>query len=155
MLAHPERIPRVLEESVRLYNLIISLGRLVTEDVEFHGVRMAAGDIVWIGNVSACRDPRVFEDPTRFDPERPNIGKHLGWGHGEHRCLGMHLARWEMAIAVEESAPADPGLPDRPGRAPDGGRCPARAALAAAALDRLSLVAPRIEAYYAPGFWWR
>lgn len=102
VLAHPERIPRVLEESVRLYNLIISLGRLVTEDVEFHGVRMAAGDIVWIGNVSACRDPRVFEDPTRFDPERPNIGQHLGWGHGEHRCLGMHLARWEMAIAVEE-----------------------------------------------------
>jgi cytochrome P450 len=102
VVEHPELIPRVLEESVRLYNLIISLGRLVTEDVVFRGVRMSKGDIVWIGNVSACRDPRMFADPTAFDPHRDNLGKHLGWGHGEHRCLGMHLARWEMAIAVEE-----------------------------------------------------
>jgi cytochrome P450 len=99
---HTDNLPQVVEEFVRLHNLIMQPGREVTEDVDFHGVHMKKGDVVWIGIAQACRDPRQFEDPTTFDPDRPNLTKHLGWGAGAHRCIGMHLARHEIVIALRE-----------------------------------------------------
>ena len=45
---------------------------------------------------------REFENPTAFDPGRPNLNRHLGWGAGPHRCIGMHLARHEIVVAVQE-----------------------------------------------------
>ncbi len=47
----------------------------------------------------ANSDPAVFPEPRRFDPERRN--KHLAFGHGEHFCLGSHLARRELETALE------------------------------------------------------
>jgi cytochrome P450 len=95
-------IPKVVEELVRLYSLILQDGRLVTRDVEFHGLPMKAGDIVWLGVASANRDPRKFEQPDEFDPDRDELSHHLGFGAGPHRCLGMHLARHELLIALRE-----------------------------------------------------
>jgi cytochrome P450 len=98
----PSLVPAAIEEFVRLNNLIMQSGRLVTQDVEFHGASMKEGDVVSLGIVQACRDPRKFENPTEFDPNRPELKDHLGWGAGPHRCIGMHLARHEMVIAVTE-----------------------------------------------------
>lgn len=102
VIENPDRLPDVVEEYVRLHNLIMQPGREVTEDVDFHGVQMKKGDVVWIGIAQACRDPREFEDPTTFNPDRENLSKHLGWGAGGHRCIGMHLARHEIVIALRE-----------------------------------------------------
>ena len=51
---------------------------------------------------SANRDEVVFSDPDTFVLSRPNIGRHLAFGAGPHRCLGMSLARLSLRIAVEE-----------------------------------------------------
>jgi cytochrome P450 len=102
LVAEPELIPRAVEEFVRLYSLILQDGRLVMRDIDFHGLPMKAGDIVWLGVASANRDPRKFDQPDEFDPDRAELGHHLGFAAGPHRCLGMHLARHELAIALRE-----------------------------------------------------
>lgn len=102
LIAEPALIPRAVEEFVRLYSLILQDGRLVTRDIDFHGLPMKAGDIVWLGVASANRDPRKFGHPESFDPDRPGLNHHLGFAAGPHRCLGMHLARHELAIALSE-----------------------------------------------------
>ena len=57
--------------------------------------------MAWLSVSGANRDPRVFDDPTAFKLDRYG-NKHLGFAGGPHRCLGAHLARQEMAIALEE-----------------------------------------------------
>jgi cytochrome P450 len=102
LINQPALVPRAIEEFIRLYSLILQQGRLVVKDIDFHGLPMKAGDIVWLGVASANRDPRIFEDPDNFDLHRENLGHHLGFGWGVHRCLGMHLARHELQIVVGE-----------------------------------------------------
>lgn len=102
LAADPTVIPKMVEELVRLYSLILQDGRLVTRDIDFHGLPMRAGDIVWLGVASANRDPRKFDHPDDFDPDRGDLSHHLGFGAGPHRCLGMHLARHELLIALRE-----------------------------------------------------
>lgn len=63
-------------------------------------VEIAAGQTVFLGIASANRDPAVFSDPDRLALDRPNAGKHLGFGVGLHFCLGAPLARLESQIAV-------------------------------------------------------
>jgi cytochrome P450 len=46
-------------------------------------------------------DPQEFPDPERFDIDRPNVRKHMGFGHGPHFCAGAELARLEARIAFE------------------------------------------------------
>jgi cytochrome P450 len=97
----PEIVPLAVEETLRYYTIIFGDGRKVTRDVEFHGVQLKQGDMVY-GLVSgANRDPRHWDRADEFviDRERNN---HFGFASGPHRCLGMHLARREMAIAVQE-----------------------------------------------------
>ncbi|MDQ7911263.1 cytochrome P450 [Phytohabitans sp. ZYX-F-186] len=98
----PARVPRAVEELLRLYPLVFQDGRKVRRDVDFHGCPMDAGDVVWLGLASANRDPRKFDDPDAFHLDRPNAAHHLSFGAGVHRCLGMHLARHELAIALTE-----------------------------------------------------
>lgn len=90
-----------VEEILRVYGIVAGEGRKVAEDFCFHGVPMMKGQMVWLSLGSANRDPRVFADPVTVDLDRRNA-PHLGFGAGPHRCLGSHLARMEMAIALEE-----------------------------------------------------
>jgi cytochrome P450 len=99
--ADPSLAKNAVEETLRLYTIIIGDGRKIAQDCDFHGVPVKRGQMAWLSVAGANRDPRVFEDPTRFDIDRYG-NKHLGFAGGPHRCLGAHLARQEMMIATEE-----------------------------------------------------
>jgi cytochrome P450 len=62
---------------------------------------MKKGDMVLLSIQSATRDPEVFPDPAEVKLDRsPN--RHIAFGASEHRCLGSHLARAELQIALQE-----------------------------------------------------
>jgi cytochrome P450 len=96
----PELIASAVEEFMR-YEHMLSNGRVVTQDTVLRGVEMKAGDRLMMLLPATGRDPRAFDDPEaiRFD-RSPN--PHLGFGWGVHRCIGIHLARAEMRVALEE-----------------------------------------------------
>jgi len=102
LTADPSLWPTAIEEFIRLYPLVFQEGRLVKEDIDFHGLPMKKGDILWLGLASANHDPKKFDDPRTFDAAREHINHHLAFGAGPHRCLGMHLARHELVIALTE-----------------------------------------------------
>ena len=101
MLQEPDMWPSFIEESMRLYSLVIQDGRQVKEDRDVLGCPMKKGEMVWVGLTQANRDPRKFPDPDKFDMDRDNLNHHLGFGAGVHRCIGMHLARAELVIALK------------------------------------------------------
>ena len=96
----PELLPTAVDEFLRYYSPAYTC-RLVLEPVTVAGVTMEPGQHVVLGLPIANRDPRQFEHPDVFDPERsPN--RHVGLGTGIHRCLGAHLVRMEACVAAEE-----------------------------------------------------
>jgi cytochrome P450 len=101
LIAEPELIPHAVEESLRYYTIVFGDGRKVTEDVEFHGAKLRKGDMVYGLVAGANRDPRVYDHADEFVIDRRK-NNHLGFASGPHRCLGAHLARREMQVAVEE-----------------------------------------------------
>jgi cytochrome P450 len=101
LIEEPELIPLAVEEVLRFYTMIFGDGRKVTRDVEFHGAQLRRGDMVYGLVAAANRDPRVYERANEFVIDRKK-NHHFGFASGPHRCLGMHLARREMQVAVEE-----------------------------------------------------
>ncbi|MDT5312377.1 MAG: hypothetical protein QOE74_1397 [Mycobacterium sp.] len=100
IVAEPAIIPTAVEEFVRAYAIVIP-ARKVMQDIEIQGCPMKAGDMVNIPLAAATRDDAAFPDATTVDIARkPN--NHIGFGAGPHRCLGSHLARLELRIAMEE-----------------------------------------------------
>ena len=98
---HPEFAPRAVEEVVRWASPVNYMKRHVLEDVVIRGQQIRAGDNLALFYASANRDDDVFEDPFRFDITRhPN--RHLGFGTGEHFCLGAHVARMSIRALLEE-----------------------------------------------------
>ena len=96
----PEKIPTAIEEFLRAYAIVIP-ARKVVQDTEIQGCPMKAGDMVNIPLAGATRDEAAFPDAKTVDIERaPN--NHIAFGAGPHRCLGSHLARRELRIALEE-----------------------------------------------------
>ncbi|MCU1401545.1 MAG: Cytochrome, partial [Acidimicrobiales bacterium] len=100
LVANPDRWPIAVEELLRYYS-IATTSRVVTRDTEFAGCPMKAGDRVVLPTGAAGRDPRQFEDADEFQADRA-VNRHLAFGAGPHRCVGSHLARLEMRIAMEE-----------------------------------------------------
>lgn len=96
----PEQIPAAVEELVR-YESVVTIARIATEDVEFHGCPIRKGDSMLISTASANRDEKTFSDPDGVELTR-NPNRHIGFGAGPHRCLGAHLARLEMKVALQE-----------------------------------------------------
>jgi cytochrome P450 len=97
LMADPEgRIDQVVDEVLRMTSAHnFGLMRYANEDIEIGGVTIRKGDLVIISDAAANRDPKVFERPEEFDPTRENT-RHLSFGHGPHKCLGMTLARIEL-----------------------------------------------------------
>jgi len=100
LLENPGLAPTVVDESFRCYTPA-SRVRTVEQDVTYQGIDMKAGQHIMLIDPIANRDPRMFQNPDNFIPDRtPN--KHLALGWGIHRCLGQHLIALESRIVLEE-----------------------------------------------------
>jgi cytochrome P450 len=94
-------LPRAIEEVLRYRTPIQAVFRVAKRDVELHGRKVPAGQLVLAVIGAANRDPRQLADPDRFDAARdPN--PHIAFGHGIHFCLGAALARLEARIALSD-----------------------------------------------------
>jgi cytochrome P450 len=96
------RVNRFVEEALRLSPPPRALSRVATRDVELGGKLIPENAQVLIMFASANHDARQFPDPEIFDPDRPNLISHLTFGAGIHRCVGLALARMEMAVVARE-----------------------------------------------------
>jgi cytochrome P450 len=110
LASEPECALNIVNELMRLHPIIAEPGRQPTGDIVYRDVRIPAGTPLFLSAAAANRDPAVFDDPDRFDPDRPNAAKQLGFGAGPHYCLGANLARAEMAEALPILARAMPDL---------------------------------------------
>lgn len=101
LINEPELIPVACEEFLRFYSPSQAGARTVTKPVTVDSVSLVRGDRVLISWASASRDAEVFDRPDEFVIDRkPN--RHVGFGFGIHRCIGLHLARQEFRIVLEE-----------------------------------------------------
>ncbi|MBC2864948.1 cytochrome P450 [Streptomyces mexicanus] len=99
LAADPESAPKAVEELLRYFSFT-NIARRVTQDVHFAGVDMRAGDRILLCNSLVSRSPSENDrhDVVDFDRAAP---RHSAFGMGPHRCLGSHLARLELGIALE------------------------------------------------------
>jgi cholest-4-en-3-one 26-monooxygenase len=101
--ANPGLVDTAVEEIVRWTAPVNQFCRTAVEDVERHGKQIKAGDAFCLFYASANRDEEAFDEPDRFKVDRrPN--PHLGFGIGEHFCLGASLARLELRAIFHELA---------------------------------------------------
>ncbi|MFS2291352.1 MAG: cytochrome P450 [Actinomadura sp.] len=96
----PSIIPAAVEEMLRIDPANAVVPRVTTRDVVLEGVSIPAGSTVSVAVGAANRDPADLENPDEFDPQRDY--NNLTWGSGPHRCLGIHLARMELRVVLEE-----------------------------------------------------
>ena len=126
LLGHPEALEaaredrtflrRVFEESLRWTPTDPVFARFAAQDCELGGVELPAGAVIHVCLAAANRDPARWERPDEFDPFR-DPKPHLGFGHGPHACLGMHLARTEVTYGIGTLLNRLPDLrldPDQP-----------------------------------------
>ncbi|MFB8174374.1 cytochrome P450, partial [Kitasatospora purpeofusca] len=109
--AQPEMLPRALEELLRFipFRQGVGIARVATEDVELGGVLIRAGEPVHVSYLAANRDPAVYERPDELDLDR-GVPTHMTFGYGTHHCLGSHLARMELQVAIGTLLNRFPGL---------------------------------------------
>jgi cytochrome P450 len=110
-------IPAAVEELLRRF-AVVSLNRRVVEDTEVAGVRMKKGDWVALSLAAASNDPADFSNPEKFDLHRSTTAAHTAFSYGPHRCLGSHLARRELAAALNGWFDALPQFCVKPGTEP-------------------------------------
>ena len=104
LVRNPKLIDSAVEEVVRWVSPLIHFGRTATVDFELRGKKIEAGQALALFYPSANRDEEIFPDGDVFRVDRsPN--HHLGFGVGEHFCLGSHVARLELAIAYKYLLP--------------------------------------------------
>ncbi|MGW0600011.1 cytochrome P450 [Streptomyces sp. NPDC002776] len=109
--AEPEIRPQAIDELLRYipHRNAVGLSRIATEDVGIRGVRIRAGDAIYVSYLAANRDPDVFPFPETIDFSRsPN--PHVSFGFGPHYCPGGMLARMESQLLVDALLDRLPGL---------------------------------------------
>ncbi len=99
VVSEPDLLPIAMEELLRAY-APVTMARLVKEDMDWNGCLMKADDWVLLSFPSANRDPAEFDraDEVVIDRE---VNRHAAFGLGMHRCVGSHLARMELRVALE------------------------------------------------------
>lgn len=101
LAADPARIPAAVEELLRFLSPLQRMERVATSDVFGPWGSAHAGEVVLLGFARANHDETVFGDPQAIDLERsPN--PHVAFGNGPHTCIGVHLARLEARVFLEE-----------------------------------------------------
>ena len=99
--AEPDRIPDLIEETLRHDGPVKVAYRLALRDTRVGETDIPAGTIVTVCYSAASNDPAKFADPETFDIDRPGLRDHMGFGKGPHGCLGAPLGRMEARIALE------------------------------------------------------
>jgi cytochrome P450 len=95
---NPQEIPKAVDEFTRAF-AVAAPHRRVTEDFDFHGVRLRKNDVVLLPTYLAARDPRVYPDPHQIDINRG--ARSITFATGPHTCLGVHLAKREIRTVLE------------------------------------------------------
>lgn len=117
LVEKPESIAGAVEELLRWETPVTAVPRIVKQDVEIHGQRLVKGEMVTLLLGASNVDSAEFQDPERVDFERER-NKHLAFGGGPHRCLGSHLARMELAVAMQVWHERIPDYRIEPGKTP-------------------------------------
>ena len=99
LAAEPGLLPVAMEEFLRAY-APVTMARLVKEDMHWHGVDMKADDWILLSFPAASRDPAQFGRAGEVVIDR-EVNRHAAFSLGIHRCLGSHLARMELRVALE------------------------------------------------------
>ena len=115
--ADPSLAANAAQEIIRWQSPVTHMRRTALEDTELGGQVIRKGEKVVMWYISANRDEKVFADAERFDVGRENARRHLGFGHGIHRCVGAKLAESQLAMVIAEIARR--GLRIVPQDAPD------------------------------------
>jgi cytochrome P450 len=100
LAAEPDLMRTGVEELLRAY-APVTMARLVARDFDFHGHPLKEGDWLLLPFPAANRDPDAFENPDVVQLDRVR-NRHAAFGLGRHRCLGSHLARMELRVALDE-----------------------------------------------------
>ena len=99
LMEDPGRVASAIEEPVR-YHAIVTMPRRATRGIGLRGEQLAENEIVACPSLVANRDLAHFPRPHELLFDRsPN--RHIGFGLGPHRCLGIHLARRELRVALQ------------------------------------------------------
>ncbi|MBK8406395.1 MAG: cytochrome P450 [Sandaracinaceae bacterium] len=98
----PDGIPAFVEEMLRLEAPFQGHFRVTTRPVSLGGVSLPKGARLMLLWASANRDAARFEEPTELRTDRPGLRQHMTFGYGAHLCLGAHLARREIQIALAQ-----------------------------------------------------
>jgi cytochrome P450 len=124
LLTHPDQLeavrtdrsllPQAIEEGLRCEPPLLTINRTTTSEVELAGVTLGPGESITPHIGSANHDETRWEDPEAFDIFRPPV-PHIAFAHGPHMCLGMHLARLETRVLVNQVLDRLPDLALDPG----------------------------------------
>jgi cytochrome P450 len=101
LIDDPSLIPAAIEELLRHETPVMVVPRVVAQPVTLKGVDLKPGDGVMLVLGSANGDEAGFERPDEVDFGR-GVNKHVAFGGGHHLCIGAHLARLELRVALEE-----------------------------------------------------
>jgi cytochrome P450 len=99
LAAEPALLPTAMEEFLRAF-APVTMARLVKDDMHWHGVDMKADDWILLSFPAANRDPAQFDRASEVVIDR-QVNRHAAFGLGIHRCVGSHLARMELRVALE------------------------------------------------------
>lgn len=106
----PAYVDNVVEEGLRVVNPVLGLPRRTTRQCELGNVCLDAGAELLVSFASANRDLPDMPDPDVFNPDRPGVARHVGFGWGTHFCIGSRLARLQLRVAIRVLAERLPGL---------------------------------------------
>lgn len=96
------KLTRFVEELLRIEPPVRALSRMATKEVVVGGTTIPEGAHLLLVYASGNDDETVFPDPRKFDLDRPNIARHVAFGGGSHRCVGLALARMEVKVMARE-----------------------------------------------------
>jgi len=102
LLDDPSLIPQMVPEALRMVSPVMHMRRTARYDTEVRGQKIAEGEKVILYYGAANRDPSIFENPDRFDIDRPNAGDHIAFGIGPHVCLGQRIAMMQLEVAYRK-----------------------------------------------------
>ncbi|BBZ02576.1 cytochrome P450 [Mycolicibacterium chitae] len=134
VVANPDLLTDAIEEMLRWTSPVKNMCRTLTQDIDFHGTELKAGEKIMLMFESANFDETVFEDPDSFRIDR-NPNSHVAFGFGTHFCMGNQLARLELKLMLSRVIARMPDL-----RLADESRLPLRPANFVSGLEEMPVL---------------